>query len=235
MASAAPVSQGGDAAGASSDPEVWDLLSDASGDQSIPIPWAQAAGDDSLLSETADAPFNWDDHFGSADERDWYSQVQDNDLGSFECVEDEQPNKSDLSATARTSGASREVSWLQGRPAEEDAVQQVSAAENKRRRLNLAKQPWESKPSHLNQSFDFFFEGMPSVGVREALTVALEVDPAPDVDQIPWTVTRRLAKARIPKSDADIRDSALKRLKMLILLDPKPPLWDAAWLNKARL
>ena len=162
-------------------------------------PWAQAAGDDSLLSETADAPFNWDDHFGSADERDWYSQVQDNDLGSFECVEDEQPNKSDLSATARTSGASREVSWLQGRPAEEDAVQQVSAAENKRRRLNLAKQPWESKPSHLNQSFDFFFEGMPSVGVREALTVALEVEPGTRRRPDPLDCDQETGKGPDPK------------------------------------
>ena len=166
-------------------------------------------------------PFNWDDQFGSADERDWYTQVQDNDLGSLGCGEEEQPNASNLSATARTSGASREVSWLQGRPAEEDAVHQVSAAENKRRRLNLAKQPWDSKPSHLSQSFELFFEGMPPVGVREALTIAPKVDPAPDVDQIPWTVARRLVKARFPKSDADIRDSALKSLKMLILLDPE--------------
>ena len=147
------------------------------------------------------------------------SQVQDNDLGSFECVEDEQSKMLVLSAPS--SCVSGEVSWLQGRPAEEDAAQQVLAAENKRRRLSLHKQPWESTPSHLRRSFDFFFEGLPSVGVRESPSLTHEEDPAPDFDQIPWTVTRRLAKARIPKSDADIRDSALKRLKMLILLDPE--------------
>ena len=221
MASTAPVSEGGEAAGAFTDPGVWDLLDDGPGDQSILLPEALAAVDDLRLSETSDPPFNWDDHYGSAEERDWYSQVQDNDLGSFECVEDEQPKIPVLSATSRTAGVSGEVSWLQGRPAEEDAVQQVLSAENKRRRLNMTKQPWESKPSHLNQSFDYFFEGMPSVGVRESLTLSHEEDPTPDVDQVPWTVTRRLARARIPKSDADIRDSALKRLKMLILLDPE--------------
>ena len=212
----APVSEGGEAAGAFLEPGVWNLLDDGPGDQS---PEAPAYVDDLRLSEVSDPPFGWDDPYGSAEERDWYSQVQDNDLGSFECVDDEQSKVLVLSAPS--SSVSGEVSWLQGRPAEEDAAQQVQAAENKRRRLGLAKQPWDSTPSHLSRSFDFFFKGMPSVGVRESLTLTLEEDPPPDFDQIPWTVTRRLAKARIPKSDADIRDSALKRLKMLILLDPE--------------
>ena len=216
MASAAPVSEGGEAAGAFIEPGVWNLLDDGPGDQS---PEAPAYVDDLRLSEASEPPFGWDDPYGSAEERDWYSQVQDNDLGSFECVDDEQSKMLVLSAPS--SCVSGEVSWLQGRPAEEDAAQQVLAAENKRRRLSLTKQPWESTPSHLSRSFDFFFKGLPSVGVRESLTLTHEEDPAPDFDQIPWTVTRRLAKARIPKSDADIRDSALKRLKMLILLDPE--------------
>ena len=221
MTSAAPVSEGGEAAGAFADPEVWGLLDDGPGDRSIFLPEAPAAVDDLRLSETSDPPVSWDDPYGSAEERDWYSQAQDNDLGSFECVEDEQLKTPVLSATSRTAGVSGEVSWLQGRPAEEDEAQQVLSAENKRRRLNMTKQPWESTPSRLNQSFDYFFEGMPSVGVRESLTLSHEEDPTPEVDQAPWTVTRRLARARIPKSDADIRDSALKRLKMLILLDPE--------------
>ena len=216
MASAAPVSEGGEAAGAFLDSGVWNLLDDGLGDQ---FPEAPAYVDDLRLSEASDPPFGWDDPYGSAEERDWYSQVQDNDLGSFECVDDEQSKVLVLSAPS--SSVSGEVSWLQGRPAEEDAAQQVQAAENKRRRLSLAKQPWDSTPSHLSRSFDFFFKGLPSVGVRESLTLTHEEDPAPDFDQIPWTVTRRLAKARVPKSDADIRDSALKRLKMLILLDPE--------------
>ena len=216
MDPAAPVSEGGEAAGAFLEPGVWNLLDDGPGDQS---PEAPAYVDDLRLSEVSDPPFGWDDPYGSAEERDWYSQVQDNDLGSFECVDDEQSKV--LVPSAPSSSVSGEVSWLQGRPAEEDAAQQVQAAENKRRRLSLAKQPWDSTPSHLSRSFNFFFEGMPSVGVRESLTLTHEEDPAPGFDQIPWTVTRRLAKARIPKSDADIRDSALKRLKMLILLDPE--------------
>ena len=71
MASAAPVSEGGEAAGAFLDSGVWNLLDEGPGDQ---FPEAPAYVDDLRLSEASDPPFGWDDPDGSAEERDWYSQ-----------------------------------------------------------------------------------------------------------------------------------------------------------------
>ena len=68
MASAAPVSEGGETAGAFIDPGVWNLLDDGPGDQSLLLPEAPAVVDDLRLSEASDPPFSWDDPYGSAEE-----------------------------------------------------------------------------------------------------------------------------------------------------------------------
>ncbi|CAE7467862.1 unnamed protein product, partial [Symbiodinium necroappetens] len=151
-----------------------------------------------------------------------YSQVQDHDFEIPEALNDEGLEPSAPVKSEEQKSVPPGVLWLQGKQAEVDASQMVLEAVNKKRRLNLARQPWQTKPSHLQQSYNMLFKGLPDLGVHETLanTIGRDVLPEPS-DRVPWTVTRRLAKLRVPKTDADIRDSALRRLKTLVLLDPE--------------
>ena len=222
-APSSPDFEGVESAGAFGSSDPWSLLQDDQDRQAPDLP--ETFSDHFGESNRQDEPFprspNTAEAAFSEDEREWYSQVQDHDFG-LEAFNDEgsEPQAPD-EGEDRKPLPSR-VLWLQGKQAEVDASQMVLEAVNKKRRLDLARQPWQAKPSHLQQSYNMFFKGLPDLGVHETLATTIGKDPLPEsADKIPWTVTRRLAKLRVPKTDADIRDSALRRLKTLVLLDPE--------------
>ena len=74
----------------------------------------------------------------------------------------------------------------------------------------------------MHEAFKHRLQAVPQVGLRESLQLLREQPPLPnDASGVPWTVASRLRRIRIPVSDDELRASALKRLKVLVLLDPE--------------
>lgn len=219
-----PDLEGVESAGASGQRDVWSLLQREPRDH--PGQGFDAESGEHLGSDRQNEPSQASPGLECAsqteDEREWYSQVQDLDRESFECVNGESHDPPPSIVQPASLPSKSRLVWLEGGKAETDAVQMVSAAVNKKRRLDLARLPWDPKPTHLQQSYRSFLGGLPELGIRDTLLNSFEkeVELQP-LEKIPWTVSRRLAKLRVPKTDADIRDSALKRLKTLVLLDPE--------------
>ena len=170
-----PDFEGVESAGAVEPPDPWSLLQDDHDLQEPTFP--EAFSDRFDESIRPEEPLHGSPNSGDAvfteDEREWYSQVQDRDLGGLEALNDEcstpmAPDESD----DRKPLPSR-VLWLQGKQAEVDASQMVLEAVNKKRRLDLARQPWQSRPSHLQQSYNMLFKGLPDLGVHETLATTI--------------------------------------------------------------
>ena len=74
----------------------------------------------------------------------------------------------------------------------------------------------------MHEAFRQRLQAVPQLGLRESLQVLREQPPLPnDASDISWTVASRLKRIRIPVSDDEVRACALKRLKVLVLLDPE--------------
>ena len=155
-----PDFEGVESAGAFGSSDPWSLLQDDQDRQAPDLP--EIFSDHFVESDRPDEPLPYSPNTGDAvfteDEREWYSQVQDHDFG-LEALNDEgsEPQAPDESNDRRPLPS--RVLWLQGKPAEVDASQMVLEAVNKKRRLDLARQPWQAKPSHLEQSYNMFFPG----------------------------------------------------------------------------
>ena len=82
--------------------------------------------------------------------------------------------------------------------------------------------PWERPLSAVHGAFNLRTQIIPQVGLRETLQVPRDVPPLPsDASGVSWSVASRLRRIRIPISDDELRAGALKRLKVLVLLDPE--------------
>ena len=91
----------------------------------------------------------------------------------------------------------------------------------KRRRTSLAF-PWERQPSAVHEAYKLRFQAVPQVGIRECISTLEPEVPAPsDASAVSWKVATRLRRIKIPLGDDELRAGALKRLKVLVLLDPE--------------
>ena len=187
-------------------------------DEGLEEPWNLLREDCPNASEIELASPDFEYELSSREERDWYSPVGEppNTDESWDFVPEQSSN------TARSVDRDTNV-WLQGKAAEEDATQAAVVAFCKKRRLEIPRQPWEPARTALQQSFVDIFDHVPSVGLMETLKgqEAPKDRGRDEPNEIPWTVTRRLSRVRLTLSDDDIRDGALRRLKVLILLDPE--------------
>ena len=101
-------------------------------------------------------------------------------------------------------------------------IQQQAALDLVKRRRTSLVLPWERPVSAVHEAFKHRLQAVPQVGLRESLQLLREQPPLPnDASGVPWTVASRLRRIRIPVSDDELRASALKRLKVLVLLDPE--------------
>ena len=117
-----------------------------------------------------------------------------------------------LEARPKSSGSLARTGW--GTAEHDQAVRQQAVVDLfKRRRLDLPSFPWEQQQWGASSLLRSRLNAVPTVGM-----VAAEVV---DASSVPWTVTRRLQRTRVVRSEDEIRDAALQRLKVLILLDPE--------------
>ena len=175
---------------------------------------------DSLPGASYEPPFPShvfsDEHWNYSefdDERAWYSPVEDETSLAQKPVltptgegESGCPVKSD----ALTAGGL------------EVQIQQQAALDLVKRRCTSLVLPWERPVSAVHEAFKHRLQAVPQVGLRESLQLLREQPPLPnDASGVPWTVASRLRRIRIPVSDDELRACALKRLKVLVLLDPE--------------
>ena len=153
---------------------------------------------------------SWD---GAGGERAWYSPVEED----LPCLPDPESDSTPVegpSVGPKTSGLTAERLEVQ-------LQQQAALALVKRRRTSLMF-PWERPMSAVHEAFNLRTQLIPQVGLRETLQVPRDVPPLPsDASGVSWSVASRLRRIRIPVSDDELRAGALKRLKVLVLLDPE--------------
>ena len=146
-------------------------------------------------------------------ERAWYSPAEED----LPCVSDPEPE----STNPEESGRDPEASGLTAEGLEVQLQQQAALALVKRCRTSLMF-PWEKPLSAVHEAFNLRTQIIPQVGLRETLQVPRDVPPLPsDASGVSWSVASRLRRIRIPVSDDELRAGALKRLKVLVLLDPE--------------
>ena len=112
--------------------------------------------------------------------------------------------------------------WLASREADMDVRAHAVVSLAKRRRLEVPRLPWEKSRGIFEASIEHFLTFEPQVGLKETLTASSRevAEPTGSVE-VPWTVVRRLGRMRAVQSNDDIRNAAMKRSKVLILLDPE--------------
>ena len=164
------------------------------------------------LEQDPNIDFDWAD----PDEEGWYEAARDHAEPRFE-----EPDAPD--APPETASSHDEVA----RPALRDEAFARLAAESsfKRMRVDRPRQSWEDNPvfggSAFKSSLSSWLSMTPSVGVRETLSPEPAVSfGGEDAAAIPWTISRRLNRIRVVRSEEDERNHALKKLKALTLLDP---------------
>ena len=158
----------------------------------------------------------------------WYADARDFSKASastsFELVSDSAPRSElagDSAWQAKESFESLPI-WLASREADMDLRARAMVSIAKRRRLELPSLPWEKSKGVFQTSVEHFLTFEPHVGLKETLTASSrEPVDSPGSVEIPWTVVRRLGRVRAVPCNDDIRNSAMKRLKVLILLDPE--------------
>ena len=150
---------------------------------------------------------------GAGGERAWYSPVEE-DLPGVSVPEPD-------STSPGEAGWDPEASGLTAEGLEVQLQQQAALALVKRRRTSLMF-PWERPLSAVHGACNLRTQIIPQVGLRETLQVPRDVPPLPsDASGVSWSVASRLRRIRIPISDDELRAGALKRLKVLVLLDPE--------------
>ena len=180
------------------------------------------------------------------DEHDWYSEVRDNDAvlahhatdesEPFEVVDPDASSTclSEPSATSNFYLRSQGISFALPdalEPAREaDDLKRVAVELSaKRRRTNIPKLPWET--GSLSMIFsagpvvparDWSCSGvLLSAGASEQIASDVFEGVAPqELGQVTAAFGRRLLRMRAPASEEQIRAAALKRLKLLVCLDP---------------
>ncbi|CAE7224910.1 unnamed protein product [Symbiodinium natans] len=180
------------------------------------------------------------------DEADWYNAVREDgpsspvhEVGveesppfrdSFECAFPEKPlsfeHLGEPSVCAAEVAEPASSSKMRARLSDEAFVKLAAEMSFKKLRAEGPKQAWQDHPvfggDPFTASLTSWLAMTPSVGIRETVN-----PPDPDVElgsddfqEIPWTVQRRLQRIRIVRSDEDERNHALKKLKVMVLLDP---------------
>ena len=158
----------------------------------------------------------------------WYADARDFSKASastsFELVSDSGPRSElagDSAWQARESLDPLPV-WLASREADMDLRARAMVSIAKRRRLEIPRLPWEKSKGVFQAGLEYFLTFEPHVGLKETLTASSrEPVVSPGSEEIPWTVVRRLGRMRAVPCNDDIRNAAMKRLKVLILLDPE--------------
>ena len=115
------------------------------------------------------------------------------------------------------------VSSSCGTAAYDEVVRQRAVSDLfKRRRLDLPGFPWDEPQWGAASLLKSRLTAAPTVGIIETIQQAGTKTAEPmDASSVPWTVTKRLQRTRVVRSEDEVRDSALKRLKVLVLLDPE--------------
>ncbi|CAE7537200.1 unnamed protein product, partial [Symbiodinium necroappetens] len=196
-----------------------------------------------LLENRIDFP---DSHYFADDEHDWYSEVRDNDAVLVPHATDESepfevvdPDASSLCmseppATSNFYLRSQGISFALPdalEPAREaDDLKRVAVELSaKRRRTNIPKLPWETGPMSMIFSAkpvvparDWSCSGvLLSAGASEQIVSDGFEGVAPqELGQVTAAFGKRLLRMRAPTSEEQIRAAALKRLKLLVCLDP---------------
>ena len=163
--------------------------------------------------------------YARADARDGSGDVSKASAStSFELVSDTGPRSELAGDSAWQAKESFEPlpTWLASREADLDLRARAMVSIAKRRRLEIPRLPWEKSKGVFQASLEHFLTFEPQVGLKETLTVSSR-EPAvsPGSVEIPWTVVRRLGRMRAVPCQDDIRNAAMKRLKVLVLLDPE--------------
>ena len=79
-----------------------------------------------------------------------------------------------------------------------------------------------SNPLQYRRPIKLRFQSVPQVGIRKCIRALEPEVPAPsDASAVSWKVATRLKRIKIPLGDDELRAGALKRLKVLVLLDPE--------------
>ena len=143
-APSSPDFEGVESAGAFGPSDPWSLLRDDQDLQAPTFPEAFSNHFDESIrpGEPLHGSPNSGDAVFAEDEREWYSQVQDRDFGILEALNDEGSALPAPDESEDRKPLPSRVLWLQGKQAEVDASQMVLEAVNKKRRLDLARQPW---------------------------------------------------------------------------------------------
>ncbi|CAE6973331.1 unnamed protein product [Symbiodinium natans] len=167
------------------------------------------------------------------DEADWYNAVREDrppspvhEVGAFPEKPLSFEHLGEPSVCAAEVAEPASSSKMRARLSDEAFVKLAAEMSFKKLRAEGPKQAWQDHPvfggDPFTASLTSWLAMTPSVGIRETVN-----PPDPDVElrsddfqEIPWTVQRRLQRIRIVRSDEDERNHALKKLKVMVLLDP---------------
>ena len=177
-------------------------------------------------------------------ETEWYSRADarnrsgeaSNTSASFEVVSHEADRgevAGDSAMQAKESWEPLPV-WLASREADIDVRARAIVSLAKRRRLEVPRLPWDKPKSVFQVTMEHFLSFEPQVGLKETLMSSREPAEATGSVEIPWSVVRRLGRMRAAPCKDDIRSSAMKRLKVLILLDPEATKLGASLLKQTQ-
>ena len=125
--------------------------------------------------------------------------------------------------------------WLASREADWDVRAHAVVSWAKRRRLEIPRLPWDKPKNVFQGAIEHFLGFEPRIGLKETLSASSREDfEVPGSVEIPWTVVRRLGRMRAVQCKDDIRNAAMKRLKVLILLDPEATKLGASLLKQTQ-
>ena len=209
-----------------------------------------------------DAPDDGFEGYYAGDEQDWYSEVREDGEGDASLLEGAEASEPfeivDPDASVDGAATQHKVGRFYMRtlqvldrvpkvlpPGEEhhDMRRQVVEMSAKRRRMNIPKLPWETGTMNL------VFSKRPVLGERDwscsgVLLLAADTDVS-TADEMPGIApeelgrvasvfAKKLIRMKAPASEEQIRAAALKRLKVLICLDPTATKLGMSLLDKMR-